>query len=63
VHSASCDSGAKYSLEYGEGEGRKEMSLEGLDHVKVKEVYDTAVAEPGGWYVEGEAIESAVTDL
>ena len=26
------------------------MSLNGLDDPKVKEAYDTAVAEPGGWY-------------
>lgn len=26
------------------------MSLNGLDDAKVKEAYDAAVAEPGGWY-------------
>ena len=26
------------------------MSLSGLDDAKVKEAYDAAVAEPGGWY-------------
>ena len=28
---------------------RREMSLNGLDDVKVKEAHDAAVAEPGGW--------------
>ncbi|TAQ89596.1 hypothetical protein B7494_g2061 [Chlorociboria aeruginascens] len=27
------------------------MSLNGLDDVKVKEAYDTAAAEPGGWFL------------
>jgi len=28
---------------------RKEMSLNGLDNVKVKEAHDAAIAELGGW--------------
>lgn len=27
------------------------MSLNGLDSTILKEAYDAAVAEPGGWYV------------
>jgi len=27
------------------------MSLNGLDAAAVKEAYEAAVAEPGGWYV------------
>lgn len=27
------------------------MSLNGLDDAAVKEAYEAAVAEPGGWYV------------
>lgn len=27
------------------------MSLNGLDDARVKEAHETAVAEPGGWYV------------
>lgn len=27
------------------------MSLNGLDNAQVKEAYDAAVAEAGGWYV------------
>jgi hypothetical protein len=27
------------------------MSLNGLDDPKIKEAHETAVAEPGGWYV------------
>jgi hypothetical protein len=27
------------------------MSLNGLDDARVKEAYEAALAEPGGWYV------------
>jgi hypothetical protein len=36
-------------LNDGRVKGNREMSLSGLDDVKVKEAHEAAVAEPGGW--------------
>jgi hypothetical protein len=39
------------------------MSLNGLDEAKVKEAYDCAVAELGGWYVNLLVVDFRVARL